>query len=243
MVEERKLYRRQISVSYVNDLPDSITSGEVFMYADDTTIYVVGKTVDDITTALQAVLDHVNSWCLSNRLVLHEGKSEAMVLSITPFVGPLKHLKWGEDTIRYVSSTKCLGVTIHDKLSWSQHISFALSAFNAKIKMLRRINFLSTSILETLYYKIVIPSVLYGIVIWGSGPKLKDVEMIHIRAARLIPKLPNSFNGSDILTKVSWMPLEYFYKSRILTITHNAYYNLGLREINYLVTKNSNNIT
>ena len=36
------------------------------------------------------------------------------------------------------------------------------------------------------------------------------------------------------------MPLEYFYKSRILTITHNAYYNLGLREINYLVTKNSN---
>ena len=39
------------------------------------------------------------------------------------------------------------------------------------------------SILETFYYKIVIPSVLYGIVIWGSGPKLKDLEMIHIRAA------------------------------------------------------------
>ena len=36
------------------------------------------------------------------------------------------------------------------------------------------------------------------------------------------------------------MPLEYFYKSRILTITYNAYYNLGLREVNSLVTKNSN---
>ena len=106
--------------------------------------------------------------------------------------------------------------------------------------MLRRINFLSTSILETFYYKIVIPSVLYGIVIWGSGPKLKDLEMIHIRAARLIHKLPNSFKDSDILSKVGWMPLEYFYKFRILTITHNSYYNLGLREINYLVTKNSN---
>ena len=45
---------------------------------------------------------------------------------------------------------------------------------------------------------------------------------------------------SDILTKVGWMPLEYFYKFRNLTITHNAYYHLGLREINYLVTKNSN---
>ena len=32
----------------------------------------------------------------------------------------------------------------------------------------------------------------------------------------------------------------YFYKFRILTITYNAYYNLGLREINSLITKNSN---
>ena len=33
------------------------------------------------------------------------------------------------------------------------------------------------------------------------------------------------------------MPLEYFYK---FTITYNAYYNLGLREINSLITQNSN---
>ena len=201
-VPQGSLLGPRLFASYVNDLPDSITSGEVYMYADDTTIYVVRNTVDDITTALQAVLDQVKFWCLSNRLILHEGKSEAMVLSTTPFIGPLKHLKWGEDTIRYVSSTKCLGVTIDDKLSWSQHITSVRSAFNAKIKMLRRINFLSTSILETFYYKIVIPSVLYGIVIWGSGPKLKDLEMIHIRAARLIHKLPNSFKDSDILSKV-----------------------------------------
>ena len=36
------------------------------------------------------------------------------------------------------------------------------------------------------------------------------------------------------------MPLEYFCKFRTLTIIHNAYYNLGLREINHLVTKNTN---
>ena len=66
--------------------------------------------------------------------------------------------------------------------------------------MLRHINFLPTYILETFFYKIVIPSVLYGIVIWGSGPKFKDMEMIHIRADRLIHKLPNSFKDSDILS-------------------------------------------
>ena len=32
----------------------------------------------------------------------------------------------------------------------------------------------------------------------------------------------------------------YFLRLAFLTITYNAYYNLGLREINSLVTKNSN---
>ena len=64
--------------------------------------------------------------------------------------------------------------------------------------------------------------------------------MIHIRDARLIHKLPTSFKDSDIISKVGWMPLEYFYKFLILTITYNAYYNLGLREINSYITKNSN---
>ena len=123
-VPQGSLLGPRLFASYVNDLPDSIASGEVY-------IYVVGNTVDDITRELQAVLDQVNSWCLNNRLIVHEGKSEAMVLSTTPFVGPWKHLKWGEDTIQYVSSTNCLGVTIDDKLSWSQHITLARSAFKS----------------------------------------------------------------------------------------------------------------
>lgn len=75
-------------------------------------------------------------------------------------------------------------------------------------------------------------------VIWncdlGSGSKFKDLEIIHIRAARLIHNLPNSFKDSDILSKVGWMPLEYFYKFRILSIAHNAYY-LGLWEITVIL--------
>ena len=54
-VPQGSLLGPRLFASYVNDLPDSITSGEVYMYADDITIYVVGNTVDDITTALQAV--------------------------------------------------------------------------------------------------------------------------------------------------------------------------------------------
>ena len=33
---------------YVNDLPDAITLGKVLMYADDTTIYCMGKSFDEV---------------------------------------------------------------------------------------------------------------------------------------------------------------------------------------------------
>ena len=69
------------------------------MYADDTTIYVIENYVEDIVITLQEVLDQVNSWTLKNRLVVHEGKSEAMTLSIKPLIGPMEPLKWGDNVI------------------------------------------------------------------------------------------------------------------------------------------------
>ena len=52
-----------------NDLPDSIKSDEVYMYADDTTIYTTGKTTDEVAIALQAILDQLQTLCQVNRLI------------------------------------------------------------------------------------------------------------------------------------------------------------------------------
>ena len=58
----------------------------IIYVAGDTTIYVIGNSVDDIVIILQEVLDQVNSWSLKNRLVIHEGNSESMILSIKSFM-------------------------------------------------------------------------------------------------------------------------------------------------------------
>ena len=63
------------------------------MYADDTTSYVIGNSVDEIVMILQEVLEQVNSWGFKNRLGAHEGKFKAMILSTRPFFGPMKPLK------------------------------------------------------------------------------------------------------------------------------------------------------
>lgn len=149
-VPQGSLLGPRLFATYVNDLLDHVTIGELYMYADDTTIYVIENSVEDIVIILQEVLDQVNSWTLENRLVVHECKSEAMTLSSKPLIGSMKPLKWGDNVIRYVSSSVCLRITIDDKLSWSQHIKLTRCSFHLKVKMLRRISFLPKSILETI---------------------------------------------------------------------------------------------
>lgn len=67
--------------------------------------------------------------------------------------------------------------------------------------MLGRISFLLKATLENIFYKTVIPSVLYGIAAWGSCADYltKDLELIHLRAARLIHKLSRDNEDEKVL--------------------------------------------
>ena len=71
-----------------------MNNGEIYIYADDTTIYTIGITVDEISLVLQEGMDQLQTWCLNNRLIVHEGKSESMILSIISFIGPIRPLMW-----------------------------------------------------------------------------------------------------------------------------------------------------
>ena len=240
-VPQGSLLGPRLFITYVNDLPDSIRSGEVYMYADDTTIYTIGNTTDEAAIALQVILDQLQTWCQKNRLIIHEGKCDAVLLDTKPFIGPLKPLVWGDKTIEYKSFSVCLGIVIDERLSWANHVKSVSTSYSSKVKMLRRISFLSKATLETIYYKTVIPSVLYAMVVWGSCSDhlMKDLELIHLRAARLIHKLPRDMEDETVLINANWMPLKYFYCSRILNITHRAFYNIELDDVNRLVVKNA----
>ena len=86
----------KLSSIFVNNLAESIISRELYLFADDTTIYTTGENIGDIIHMLQSKLDQVYTWCLSNRVVAHDSKSEAMIISNQTFSGPLPHLQYGD---------------------------------------------------------------------------------------------------------------------------------------------------
>ena len=48
---------------YANDLPGAITTGTVYMYVDDTTIFCITETVDKVVEQLNKALKELNIWC------------------------------------------------------------------------------------------------------------------------------------------------------------------------------------
>lgn len=103
---------------YVNDLPDQINEGEIDMYADDTTLFYIGSSVDAACDGLNRILGAVHNWCRNKKLTIHSGKSEVMVINRNSLIGPLKPVSLGNKTLSYVNTSICLGVVIDSKLSW-----------------------------------------------------------------------------------------------------------------------------
>ena len=103
-----------------------------------------------------------------NCLSIHLHKTEIMIISKTNFAGPLQPISLNGDIIKYVSSSKCLGMTVDTKLNWKLQIDNVSSDLSSKLKKLRRITSLPPSTLETIYFKGILPSALFGVAVWGS---------------------------------------------------------------------------
>ena len=50
------------------------------MYADDTTLYCISNTVDEVAELLNTVLTRIDDWSHKNGMTVHPGKSEVMII-------------------------------------------------------------------------------------------------------------------------------------------------------------------
>ena len=128
--------------------------------------------------------------------------------------------------IKNIPKTKYLGVIIDQHLNWKQQVDAVYKSYCTKLKLLTRLSYLPKQTLEEIYFKTIIPSVVYCIAVWGSSAEsgLQKLEKVHARAARIINQLPKEHDTDNILEKARWLPLTYIYKKRIITIMHDCFY-------------------
>ena len=214
---------------YTSDLVASIHSGSVYMYADDTTVYCIGKTIDKVSAALNQSLEELYAWCMKNRLTPHPKKSECMLIYRGSFTGPLPPIYLGGNNLEWVTNSRLLGVIIDYKLSWSKHIKELKKSFANKLSLIKKSRFLPKQDLLNLYFKVIIPAVTYGISVWGGTNRqdeLDSLERLHCRAARVIFNFAKDLPSVEVLTRAKWDTLRTFYKQSILKLTYKMYHNV-----------------
>ena len=226
---------------HANDLPDSSVYAGIEMFADDSKAYCIGNSVDEVTPVLQEIINDMNAWSRSNSLTIHPGKTELMVITRSGFVGPLLNVTMDGHTINFVSKSTCLGMEVDNRLKWSPHIKTTCKKFSQKLKQLKRMKSLSPQVLEAIYFKGILPSVTYGLIVWGNcSPRIfEDLEHTHVRAARIIHKIPETVPDHWVLDNINWKNIFYLYKRRVACIAFQACHELSPEPINKLLQKST----
>lgn len=200
---------------YINDLPRNLNNinTRVYLYADDTAIFVGGKSITDINSTLNTELGSIAKWLESNYLTLNVKKTKAMLIGthqkISHTNGKL-NINIAGNTLENVHEFKYLGVWLDTTLSWNVNTEKIASKIKKRTGLLRRIrSVLPKSTLNMLYKSMIIPHFDYCDVVWGNTNKtnLAKLDTLQNTAGKVILGLPRRFPTHTLLNMLGWNKL------------------------------------
>ena len=160
------------------------------MFADDTTLYVIGQSTTEISATLSCALASAHKWLLESGLHLNAAKTKCMLIhSCRRRSLPPLEIQLNGTSIQQVQSYKYLGVVISDTLSWSQHIDLVCSKAAKGIGLLRQLSwFLPRQALSTMYNTYILPHLTYADAVWGTCTQVQSRGLEHLQnyAAHII---------------------------------------------------------
>ena len=165
---------------YINDPPNSLTS-KVRLFADDAIVYSEINSIS-YSQILQQDLDKLTLWEKTWLMKFNPIKCE--VLLVTRKRNPVAYsYSLHNETLRRLSSTKYLGVTICSDLNWNRHISNITGRANHT-----NIKTRSQKIRSMAYKALVRPRLEYCASVWDPHTQcaVQRLEMVRRRAARYV---------------------------------------------------------
>ena len=107
-------------VLFINDLPTAISKCNILLYADDAVVFAADKDIKILEETLNAELDEVNKWTLSNFLFINKRKTKFAIFGTDARLSKATDtvvIKIGDYEINRVYDFKYLGIVLDDSLT------------------------------------------------------------------------------------------------------------------------------
>ena len=156
-----------------------------------------GKDLNEIDDYLNKDLKSVNTWLSSNKLTLNLTKTEFLIITSRQrrvYLSDNPSFTINNFPIEQVSSTKSLGVSIDENLSWNtRHIETVCKKISSALGLIKRIrDFVPFYTLLNIFNDLVKPQFHYCSLVWDccSTGLAEKLQKLQNRAARILLSAP-----------------------------------------------------
>lgn len=204
---------------YIHDMKFISKYTKSIVYADDTTIIVCGRSVDEALQRANAILDRFYNYFTLNKLTINESKTKYMIFNrnSNKAVKGDGLLTLNNVTLKQVKSIKFLGLIINDQLNWNEHKQYIKRKICKSMGILHRCKqVLNIDERINIYNSFILPYLLYCLPVWGGCIKSQNDEMVKIQN-RVLRVLFNTKRSEDAwhYSNDKILPIHSLYKLEV----------------------------
>ena len=209
---------------FCNDIYTSITHCDLILFADDTTMYASHRNSNYLSYIIQEDLNNLTTWFKLNSLTLNIQKSSAMEFlpEHNQPTNTYLTIKIEDSNLCITNTTKFLGVTIDNDLSWHDHIENVIKKISSnKLIIGKSRKILSIAAKHNIYYAHIHSHLLYANVIWSGHMKSKqrsNIEKVQKYCVRAIMNKPKNYHTDPLFKELKIMKIkerEHFESSKL----------------------------
>ena len=206
---------------YINDLVNISPSLMPVLFADDTNIFLSGRSLNEMITTMNEELQKIVVWLQANRLSLNVKKTHYIIFRSNRRLAHCDNSLFIDNkAIEAVEYTKFLGVTIDSQLSWQKHISVVKGKVARGLGIICKARkSLNKKSLITLYYSIMYPHFTYCIEVWGkaSAIHIDSLFKLQKQTIKIIRSVPVRFPSKELFKEMKILKLSQIYSLFCLT--------------------------
>lgn len=216
---------------YINDIVNSLSNSQIKLFADDSNIFVVSNSINDLFAIANKELSSLSQWICANKLHINYDKTNYMIFkpvskksNFSDFPVQSK-LFFNNHEIDQIHSVKYLGIIIDDNLNWSEHINYITNKISSIIGILYRYNkYMPLSCKKNIYFALIYSNITYCIEIYANTCK-STLKPLIVKCNRLLRFMQNKKRRTplyDLYATFNTLPINLLFKFYTAKLIHRC---------------------